>query len=406
VKPAENAAWQALNQGLGRGLLLLFYICIPMVIGLEAYGRFAFVQAAILITAQPVMLLGLDLIVVKRVARGDHGAFRDAVLARAGLVGATGVVVIAATAFIARGDLAVVGLLWLYLGMLAFEELVFAYFRGIEWMRAEGIVGTAQKALALPLLGLLALARVHGAVLPAATLALAASAGAALLATLYGDRVAPLFRRRDGRRRGDAGLPAMLREGIVVGLAAFASVIYFRVDSVMLGFLRGSQAVGIYNVACRLMEGTLIVPIVFMNVVFPRLARAADFRTAVGRAGGLLAATGLVVSAAFALGVPPLITLVYGGAYERAGSVSIVLALAIAPIYVGTLLTQALVASDRQIEYLRLAVLALVANVGLDAVLIPPYGEVGAAAATVATEVFVVIVGLRLLSRQREAAAT
>jgi O-antigen/teichoic acid export membrane protein len=95
-----------------------------------------------------------------------------------------------------------------------------------------------------------------------------------------------------------------------------------------------------------------------------------------------------------------LITLVYGGAYERAGSVSIVLALAIAPIYVGTLLTQALVASDRQIEYLRLAVLALVANVGLDAVLIPPYGEVGAAAATVATEVFVVIVGLRLLSRQ------
>jgi len=27
--------------------------------------------------------------------------------------------------------------------------LVFAYFRGIEWMRAEGIVGTAKKALAL-----------------------------------------------------------------------------------------------------------------------------------------------------------------------------------------------------------------------------------------------------------------
>ena len=93
MKPAENAAWQALDQGLGRGLLFLFYMSIPMVIGLEAYGRFAFVQAAMLIVAQPVMLLGLDLIVVKRVARGDHGAFRDAPLARAGLVGATGVVV-------------------------------------------------------------------------------------------------------------------------------------------------------------------------------------------------------------------------------------------------------------------------------------------------------------------------
>lgn len=57
MKPAENAAWQALDQGLGRGRLLLFYMSIPMVIGLEAYGRFAFVQAAMLIVAQPVMLL-------------------------------------------------------------------------------------------------------------------------------------------------------------------------------------------------------------------------------------------------------------------------------------------------------------------------------------------------------------
>ncbi|MBP1684274.1 MAG: Membrane protein involved in the export of O-antigen, teichoic acid lipoteichoic acid [Deltaproteobacteria bacterium] len=404
MKPAENAAWQALDQGLGRGLLLLFYMSIPMVIGLEAYGRFAFVQAAMLIVAQPVMLLGLDLIVVKRVARGEHGAVRDAVLARAGLVGATGVVVIAAAAVAAPGDLTLVALLWLYLGTLAFEGLVFAYFRGIEWMRAEGIVGTTQKALALPLLGLLAMAQLRGAVLPAATLALAASAGAVLLVLLYGGRVAPAFRRRE-RRGENAGAAAMLREGSVIGLAALTSVIYFRVDSVMLGLLRGSEAVGIYNVAYRLMEGTLIVPIVFMNVVFPRLAKAADLRAAVGRAGGLLAAVGLVVSAAFAFGGPPLITLVYGGAYERAGSVSTVLALAIAPIYVGTLLTQALIASDRQLEYLRLAVLALAANVGLDAVLIPPYGEVGAAAATVATEVAVAIAGARLLSRQREGTA-
>ena len=400
MKPAENAAWQALDQGLGRGLLLLFYMSIPMVIGLEAYGRFAFVQAAMLIVAQPVMLLGLDLIVVKRVARGDHGAFRDALLARAGLIGATGVVVIATAAVLARGDLAVVILLWLYFSTLALEGLVFAYFRGIEWMRAEGIVGTAQKALTLPLFGILALAQLSGAVLPAATLTLAASAGAVMLAALYGDRVAALLRRRGGRRGDEAGLLATLREGAVVGLAAFASIVYLRVDSVMLGFLRGSEAVGVYNVACRFMEGSLIPPIVFMNVFFPHLVKATDFRTAVVRAARWLAAIGLVISAAVAFGGPPLIDLVYGAEYERVGRVSAVLALAIAPIYVGTLLTQALVASDRQLQYLRLAVLAIGANVGLDAVLIPSYGEVGAAVATVATEVVVVIVGARLLSGQ------
>ncbi len=406
MKPAENAVWQALDQGLGRGLLFLFYMSVPMVIGLEAYGRFAFIHAAMLIAAQPVMVLGLDLIVVKRVARGEHGAFRDALLARAGLVGATGVVVIAAAAVVARGDLAVVILLWLYFGTLAFEGLVFAYFRGIEWMRAEGIVGTAQKALALPLFGMLALAQLRGAVLPAATLMLTAGTGVVMLVVAYGDRLAPLFRRHDVRHEHEAGSRALLREGTVVGLAAFASIIYFRVDSLMLGFLRGSEAVGVYNVAYRLMEGSLIVPIVFMNVFFPRLAKATDFRAGVRRAGRWLAALGLAMSAAVACGGRPLIALLYGAGYERAGRVSAVLALAIAPIYVGNLLTQALIASDRQGEYLRLAVLALAANVGLDAVLIPSYGEVGAAVATVATEVAVVIVGARLLRRQEAAPAT
>ena len=407
MTPIENAAWQALNQGLGRGLLLLFYMWVPLVIGLEEYGHFAFVQAALVITAQPAMVLGLDLIVVKRVARGDLGAFIDGLRARAGLVAGTGAVVIAVTALISRADLAVVILLWLYFGILALQELAFAYFRGIEWMRPEGLVGTAQKALALPLLALLPLAGLGGPVLPAAALAMSAGAGAVALAALYQDRLAPLFRRRaDRRRAAGAGPLAMLRDGAVVGLASFASIIYFRIDSVMLGLLGGGEAVGIYNVACRLMEGTLILPIIFMNVVLPRLVKAADFRAAAGRAGGLLAAVGVAVSAAFAFSAPPLIAAVYGPAYAPAGSVSIVLALAIAPIYVGTLLTQALVASDRQLEYLRLAVLALIANVGLDAVLIPPYGEMGAAAATVATEVAVVIVGVQLLRRQREAAAT
>ena len=61
------------------------------------------------------------------------------------------------------------------------------------------------------------------------------------------------------------------------------------------------------------------------------------------------------------------------------------------PVYLGFLLTQALVAADRERHYLVLAVVGLALNVLLNIILIPAYAGAGAAAATVATELAIAV---------------
>ncbi len=384
----ENTLWQLLDQGVGRALIFLFYACLPLLIGVDDYGTFAFLQALMLIAVQPAMALGLDVVVVKRVARGERGGLRPALRLRASLVGATGVLAVAACAFAGNEVRTVVLLLWVYLAVLSFENLLFAYYRGIESMRMEGVVGVLQKALALPFLGLLAALGVGGAALPAASLALMAAAGVVILGRLY---KRPLLDFLAAVRAPGADASALLHEGAVVGLAAFVSAVYFRIDSVMLGLLADREAVSMYNVAYRFMETAFIVPFACTNVIFPRLASAARPATTLRAATLILAALGLTASAIVYAAGPPLIAWLYGAEYARAGRALAVLALAIAPVYVGGLLTQALIAFERPRTFLRVTVLGVGLNVLLNLFLIPAYGETGAATATFATELGVAV---------------
>ena len=70
-------------------------------------------------------------------------------------------------------------------------------------------------------------------------------------------------------------------------------------------------------------------------------------------------------------------------------------------MYVGFLLTQALIAFGRQGAYLRLTVLGVALNVTLNLLLIPGHREVGAAIATLATEIVVVVTAAIWLRRPR-----
>ena len=393
----ENSLWQLLDQGVGRGLLFLFYACIPLLIGPDAYGSFAFVQAAMLVLVDPLMSLGLDLVVVREVARGSHMVVRPALFIRAVLIAATGLLAVAA-GVMTHANTGVIVCLWVYLGLLSVERLVFSYYRGIQWMKMEGIVGVLQKALALPILGLLTVLGVSGAVLPAASLALMACIGAAIMGSLYRRRLLELFKRM--RRSSDRPGPVpLLREGVVLGLAALASVVYFRIDSIMLGILADEKAVGMYCAAYRFMEATFIVPAMLTSAIFPRLAKATGSSATLRMAALGLAALASIATVVTYVAAAPLIGALYGTAYVRAGRTLEVLAFTIAPVYVGFLLTQAMIAFEQQNAYLRLTAMGVALNVALNLLLIPGHREVGAAIATLATEVAVVVTAAIWLRR-------
>ena len=185
-------------------------------------------------------------------------------------------------------------------------------------------------------------------------------------------------------------------------------VLYLSVDSVMLGYMRPYSEVARYEAGSKILEASqfLIRPLTL--VLFPICSQLAahgrweklgwTFRWAT--AGGIV--LGVLICSVIQVLADPVITVVYTDSYASSGRVLRILFWASPGIYVATV-ASFLAASMR---YDRLALAAVIAgavlNVGLNFVLIPDLGAVGAAWATVIAQstsalllVFVAALGIR-----------
>lgn len=167
-------------------------------------------------------------------------------------------------------------------------------------------------------------------------------------------------------------------------LAAMATVVYQHMDQVMVLELSGEREVGIYSVAARISGSWLFVISTLMGVYFPRIARdgVVDLRTAASgmrRIGlALIAFAAVFVIALTVLG-GPLVGLLLGERYAAVPPVLAVLCWTSIPIAVSWIGAYWLVVRERDRLGLVFSVVALVANVGLNLVLIPKHGALGAA---------------------------
>jgi O-antigen/teichoic acid export membrane protein len=90
-----------------------------------------------------------------------------------------------------------------------------------------------------------------------------------------------------------------------------------------------------------------------------------------------------------ALGATLIVTMIYGESYAYAAPAFAVLSLALPLFFLNYALTHQVIGWDGQRAYLAIVTLALAGNVAANMVLVPTRGIVGAAIATVLTEVIV-----------------
>lgn len=181
---------------------------------------------------------------------------------------------------------------------------------------------------------------------------------------------------------------AMLKDAWPLLMAGMAVMLYMRVDMLMLRHLSGSAAVGVYAAATRISEVFYLVPTVIVTSVSPALIRshAQDlslYRDRMGKLYCLLAwlAMGCAVPVAILSG--DLMTLVFGDQYASAGPVLLVHVFGGIAVFVGVASSQYLLIEGKQGLSLWRTLIGLVCNVCLNFAVIPRYGAVGAAAATV-----------------------
>lgn len=169
-------------------------------------------------------------------------------------------------------------------------------------------------------------------------------------------------------------------------LVGFGGIALMRADTLMLGVLTTDERVGVYALAQKLSEVVCVVPIVAIESAFPLLARRflAD-DSGDPRSGQVLfdvsTAVAIVAIIVALVAGPPLIRALFGNRYVESSSIFMLHAWSCLPLALGAARQKWLSVMGLQ----RLAVLttfaALLLGLGLHALLIPPFGVIGAAGA-------------------------
>jgi O-antigen/teichoic acid export membrane protein len=204
----------------------------------------------------------------------------------------------------------------------------------------------------------------------------------------------------------------LLKMALPFAMVFFLNTVYFRIDVVILSFMRGLTEVGYYTAAYKFLDGLSFVPQTVMNAVFPTLSivhleAIASMRQAYTATIRLLAALAVPFAVVLGFGaLPILVTLPGGGVYPQSAPALQILALAIVFMFVNSTFVFGLGAMDRQMDSVLLSVMSIVVNVALNFILIPIFprstGYLGSSWATVITEVFLLVAGYLMVRRRLE----
>ncbi len=187
--------------------------------------------------------------------------------------------------------------------------------------------------------------------------------------------------------------PALLRtwfwQGMPFALTFILTILYFRIDQPIVYALRSHNEAGWYGLAYKPFESLLFVPMTLLSVAFPVLSiyhrdRPRDMNDAVSRFFKALVVIGWPMSVGIFVLAHSLTHALR--LFSQSEPALRILAIGLVLGFANNAFIGALSASDRQSSFTWAAGWSLIANVGLNLALIPPFGYIGASWATVITE--------------------
>ncbi len=188
----------------------------------------------------------------------------------------------------------------------------------------------------------------------------------------------------------------LLRRALPIGVGTIMTQIYFNFDITMLGFMRGIREAGLYTSAYKLLMFLLLIDRVFSIVILPLISRyykesRERLESILSLAGKAVITVVLPIGAGGTMLALPLIQFIYGEGYTTASLVFQILVWTLVITTIGSIYTQGLIASGNEKKYAIAMVTGTVANIILNIIMIPTLGMVGAAIATVCSEVIMIL---------------
>jgi O-antigen/teichoic acid export membrane protein len=183
----------------------------------------------------------------------------------------------------------------------------------------------------------------------------------------------------------------LLKEAWPLILAGTLYILYTRVDQIMLGNMIDDEEVGIYAAAVRISEGWMFIPAIIATSLFPAMlnARKNNYSLYLQRTQHLLnlmALLGVIAGVGIIFVASPFINLIFGESYSES---SLVLTI---HIWGGVFMAMSaisyryFIAEGLQKSSFYRGLIGFFVNIVLNYFLIPLYGAMGAAIATVISQ--------------------
>jgi len=291
---------------------------------------------------------------------------------------------------------AVTALLGVAVGLGFVTDVVFGLFQAIARFDLPMVVTTAYKAMTIAT-ALVLVRHGDGIVALSAAVVILQAAQAALSLWLLNRLVAPV----DWRPQ-PAGWSALAREAAPLALSGLADTVSNRADLLILGLLRSVNDVGIYGAAYNLYIGATLVVAAMQVALLPAFARASEaaLRRLWVRAVGVVVILGGGAGSLFVFAADPLIRIIYGDGLAAAAIPLRILGPAAAVFVVERLMITTLIGRGQQRAAMYAIVPGTFINILSNYILIPEYGYNGAAAATLASEMSVLVIASILVWRK------
>lgn len=212
---------------------------------------------------------------------------------------------------------------------------------------------------------------------------------------VYAAVLITLFLRNHGMFLSPIKL-AVLKSALVgslpYGLLAILGLLYFKIDTLLLSYMRGNFETGIYGVAYKFLEAIIFIPSALSLALFPVLARMhdkapQDLKSTYFKSFKIMLLVGLLVFFCYILILPAIIKSFLPN-YLPAVTVIKILSLSIPFMFIHVPAVTILLSTDKYLKMvLLLSVFMVLINIGANLVLIPKFGFVGASWVTVISEI-------------------
>jgi O-antigen/teichoic acid export membrane protein len=188
----------------------------------------------------------------------------------------------------------------------------------------------------------------------------------------------------------------LLQYGYPMVLSGIAAGIFSRIDQVMLHKMVGARALGPYVVAVQLTEQFGALPVALISSLAPvlavRVGQEVLFRHYLKQSYRFLTTVAFFLCAVITPITKPLIALLYGKEFLSSADLINVLVWSEVPLFLGVVVTHALIAKNLQRYFPISAAVGATMNIGLNLVFIPHWGALGASWATIISYTFAAVV--------------